>query len=82
MKKPVQQCIGEAKEEVDNNNDTRMTTTMKTRWIKDDEDDEDAKDKKDHQDNEYNKDKEEEEELFLQKCIKWQNIPACQIWWG
>ena len=29
-----------------------------------------------------NNDNEEEEDFFLQKCLKWPNIPACQIWWG
>ena len=32
-------------------------------------------------DDEYNKD-DKEEDFFLQKCLKWLNIPACQIWWG
>ena len=35
----------------------------------DDKDDEDDKDDK-------------EENFFVQKFLRWPNIPACQIWWG
>ena len=37
------------------------------------EEEEDA----DDDNNNYN---EEEEDFFLQKCLKWLNIPGCQIW--
>ena len=53
---------------------------------KDDYDNEDDKNNKDDQDDKEEEadedNKDEEEEFFVQKCLKWLNIPACQIWWG
>ena len=43
-----------------------------------DKDDEDNKDEEEDMD----KKEEQDEEFFLQKFLKWPNIPACQIWWG
>ena len=47
---------------------------------KDDMDDEDNKDDEDDKNNKDHEDDEEEEEFSFQKCFKWPNIPACQIW--
>ena len=55
---------------------------------KDDYDNEDDKNNKDDEDDkdkdkeEANEDNKNEEEFFVQMCLKWLNIPACQIWWG
>ena len=40
------------------------------------------KDYEDNKEKEEDMDKKEEEEFFLQKFLKWLDIPACQIWWG
>ena len=71
----MQQCFNEAngggwnKDDYDNEDD------------KNNKDDEDDKDKEEEEANEDNKD-EEGEKFFVQKCLKWLNIPACQIWRG
>ena len=49
---------------------------------KDDKHDKVDKDDEDNKEEEKDMDKKEEqdEEFFLQKFLKWPNIPACQIW--
>ena len=45
-------------------------------------DDELDKDDEGNKEEEEDPEEKEDEEIFLQKFLKWQNIPVCQIWCG